>query len=274
MRSPWALNFDSPATASPIYLSWALLLYGGLFVAANALAHRAERTQALLSRAEIARSRSETLFSQAQLACLQGSVDPAFLLRGLDEMQRRYASDAAGADRLLDQLVGFLRLAIPGVRSGFSTLGTELAVARSYAQLAAELDPRHAAWQWDIDGALADLPFPPLLLLPLLDQLAAAQAGAAPLRMTAVRSASQVTLALHADVPQGWLADDLRYRLGVGLRASHGDARVAVAGAAGTPALTMILPLDKRSPRAETAQSLHADPGASPPWTSPATLTT
>ena len=36
---------------------------------------------------------------------------------------------------LLDQLVGFLRLAMPGVRSGQSTLAAELALVRSYAQL-------------------------------------------------------------------------------------------------------------------------------------------
>ena len=266
------------ANASAIYLAWGTLLYGGLFVAASALAHRAERTLALLGRAEIARSRSETLFSQAQLAGLQGSVDPSFLLRALDEMQQRYASAPAGADRLLDQLVGFLRLAMPGVRSGRSTLGAELAVTRSYAQLAHELDAQRPALHCDIDGALAELPFPPLLLLPLLDQLAAAQGGPTALTMTALRAGSQLTLALYGQAAPGWLAEDLLYRLRVGLRATHGDARVTMAEtetqAAGLPALTMMLPLAIPSPCAKTAQPLYPDPGASPPWTSQSTPTT
>ena len=191
-------------------------------------------------------------------------------------MQRRYASDSAGADRLLDQLVSFLRLAMPGVRSGQSTLGAELAVARSYAQLAHELDAQRPALHCDIDGALAELPFPPLLLLPLLDQLAAAQPGATALTMTALRGSSQLTLALYGAAAPGWLPEDLLYRLRVGLRATHADARVAVAEthAAGRPALTMMLPLEIPSTCAETAQPLHSDPGASPPWTSQPTPTT
>ena len=276
LRTPWEQSSGPRPNAQPIYLGWALLLYGGLFVAASALAHRAERTKALLGRAEIARSRSETLFSQAQLAGLQGSVDPTFLLRALDEMQRRYASDSAGADRLLDQLVAFLRLAMPGVRSGHSTLGAELAVARSYAQLAAELDPQRAGWHGDIDATLAELPFPPLLLLPLLDQLAAAQPGATALTMTALRGSSQLTLALYGAAAPGWLSEDLLYRLRVGLRATHCDARVAVAEthAAGRPALTMMLPLESPSTCGNTAQPLHPDPGVKPSWTSQSTPTT
>lgn len=275
LRTPWDQSPGPRANANPIYLGWALLLYGGLFVAASALAHRADRTRVLLGRAEVARSRSETLFSQAQLVGLQGSVDPIFLLRALDEMQRRYASDSAGADRLLDQLVSFLRLAMPGVRSGQSTLGAELAVARSYAQLAAELDPRRAGVHFDIDSVLASLPFPPLLL-PLLDQLAAAQPGPTPLMMKALHGSSQVTLALFGAAAPGWLAEDLQYRLRVGLRATHGDARLAVAEtcAAGLPALTMWLPFEIPFPCADRAQPLHHDPGASPSWTSQPTPTT
>lgn len=241
-------------TASDVYLAWGQLLYGGLFVAGCTLAFRTERTRAMLGRAEIARSRSETLFSQAQLAGLQGSVDPAFLLRALDEMRSRYASDAAGADRLLDQLVGLLRLAMPGVRSGHSTLGAELAVARSWAQLGAELDPHRAGWHCEIDGALVDLPFPPLLLPSLLEQLAASTAGAMPVSLMVTRGASQVTLALHGTAQPGWLADELLHRLHVGLYATHGNAAYVVltspaaAGAADAAVLTLTLPLESPSP--------------------------
>ncbi len=275
LRVPWPPDLSSPTelalVANPVYLSWALCLYGGLFVCANALAHRAERKAALLSRAEIARGRSEALFSEAELAALQGSVDPAFLLRALDGLQRRYAAHAAGAERLLDHLVSFLRLAMPAVRSGQSTLGAELALARAYFQLAAELEAQHVAWRCDIDAALADLPFPPLLILPVLDQLAAAVAGRSPITLNVVAQASQVTLVLHGDVQPGWLAEDLRYRLGVGLRAIHSQARVAQANSADAPALTMTLPLEPFSSRADAAPSFHPQPGASPPWTFPPT---
>lgn len=231
---------------SPVYLTWGQFLYAALFMGAGALAHRAERTRQRLAQAEIARSRSEALYSQAQLASLEGSLDPAFLLRVLDQMKARYASDAAGADRLLDQLVTFLRLAMPGVRSGQSTLAAELAVVRSYAQLWGELDPGRARWRCNIDASLADLSFPPLLLLPVLDQLAIGQPGRAPLSMSATTEASRVTLSLHGRARTGWLADDLLHRLRVGLHAAHGHGASVVLGAAdagGQAALTLSLPL-------------------------------
>ena len=276
----------STANAHPVYLAWGTLLYGTLFVAATSLAHRAERTRERLAQAEIARSDSEKLFNEAELAGAQGSVDPALLLRAVAEMERRYRSDAAGADRLLDQLVGFLRLAMPGVRSGKSTLGAELAVARSCAALGAELDPQRGAWRCEIDDSLAPLAFPPLLLLPLLDQLAAAQPGPLPHTLTVVRGESQILLTLHAKVAPGWLADDLLHRLRVGLRAAHPDARVLVAvpRATGAAALTMTFPFDALRQDVGTAQpipplSLPSQPtpppdaGARSPWTSQHTRT-
>lgn len=253
LKSPWTPDPSSiRAIASEVYLAWGLLLYGGLFVGGSALAHRAARTQALLWRAEVARSRSEGLFNRVQLASLQGSVDPAFLLRVMDEMQRRYVDDPEGADRLLDHLVGFLRSAMPAVRSGRSTVGAELLVARSYLQLNAELDPARTGWHCDIDGAPADVPFPPLLLLPLLDQLAAAPSRAGPVGIKAVADESQLTFTLHGDVPPGWLADDLLYRLQVGLRALHDGARVAVSdpGSADAQVLSITLALDSPPPDA------------------------
>jgi hypothetical protein len=269
---PW---FSGQVSAT--YLAWRNLVYGGLFVGACALAYRAERARTLLGRAEVARSRSQALFSQAQLAGLQGSVDSVFLLRVLGEMQRRYGTDPASADRLLDQLVGFLRMAMPGVRSGQSTLGAEVALVRSYARLANELDPGRARWQGDIDPLLADLPFPLLLLLPLFDQLDAGSQPPAAIALTAVRDPSQVIVALHGAARPGWLADDLLHRLRVGLKATHGGAAGALLAPAadpGAPALRITLPLIPPSPRAALALLPTPQPKGASTWMSPIPTTT
>jgi hypothetical protein len=255
---------ESRLRTSVVYLGWGLLIYGGLFVCAIALAHRAERTQALLGRSEIARIRSETLFSRAQ-AC----VDPAFLLRVLDEMQQRYAVDVASADRLLDRLVAFLRLAMPGVRSGHSTLGAEVLAARSYARLVAELDPGRGAWHCDIDSVLTDMSFPPLLLLPLLDRLGAQQPAGLPLRMKAKSGSSQATLTLHGRAGPGWLGDDLLYRLRVGLRTVHAGASVAVAEPGAADALTIVLPLGSSLSNGSAGSDSHFNDAGEPSWTRP-----
>jgi hypothetical protein len=264
-QSPFAASEDTA-----IFLGWSHLVYGGLFVGAGAVAHRSEQTRSLLARAEIARSRSQALFSQAQFGGLQGSVDPAFLLRVLEGMQSRYRTDAARAERLLDQLVGFLRLAMPGVRSGQSTLGAELALARSHARLANELEPRNTRWHCDIDASLADLPFPPLLLLPLLEQSSAGASGAAGIALTATRAPTQVVLALQGAVRPGWLAGDLLHRLQVGLRATHGQVVGVVLSPVrepGAPALTMTLPLPEPSPHAAPARPSTPPPQGASTWT-------
>jgi hypothetical protein len=219
----WVYTTYPTLSASSWYLGWGLMLYSAMFVGASALAFRADRTRGLLAQAEIARGRSETLFAEAQLSGLQGIVDPVFVLRALGEMQRRYATEPAGADRLLDQLVAFLRLAMPAVRSGRSTLGAELALAHSSINLCKTLEPKRAEWVCDIDPALDHLPFPPLLLLPLLDALSAGALGhGAALRLTAQREGANARLALHGAAAPGWLPGTLLHRLRVGLQALHG----------------------------------------------------
>jgi hypothetical protein len=226
-----------------------------------------------VARAELARNRSETAFNQAQLSASQGLVSPTFLVRVLDEMQRCYASDATRAERLLDRLVGFLRLAMPGVRSGRSTLGAELAVVRSYSQLAAELDPRRTEWRCEVDASLADMPFPALLLLPLLDRFAADQPSPAQIRFVGAREASHATLALYGVLPPDWPADDLLYRLRVALQAIHPDAGVNECAAKDGAALIITLPFDDLSRRATTAPLSSPSQGESS-WTSLAPTTT
>jgi hypothetical protein len=249
-----------PIQASAWYLGWVSMLYGALFVGAHALAFRADRTRGLLAQAEVARGRSETLFAQAELAGLHGLVDPAFVLRVLGEIQRRYAADAAQADSLLDQLVAFLRLAMPAVRSGRSTLGAELALSRSYMSLCAAVEPLHADWACEVDGALDDVPFPPLLLLAVIDALAMPATRA--LRITARSDDTLVELSLHGAAPGSRVPDAMLHRLRVGLHALHGPA--AHVGASADAVLTIGFP------RADQAHRSHPQPpGGPPPWTHP-----
>ncbi len=226
------------------YGAWGCLFYGGLFMLVLVLVMRAERTRSLLGHAEIARSQTETVLSQAQLQALRGQVDPDLLLRVMAEVQRRYAQDPAAAEGLLDQLVGFLRGAMPGVRSGRSTLAAELALVQSYVQLRAELDPQRARWQICINAPLPELPFPPLLLLPVLDRLSG--------RGLSVRRETQrIRLSIDGPVEAGWLPAELAYRLRVGLRAQYGEAwtlDLSEAGASGAPALMLELPIEALAP--------------------------
>jgi hypothetical protein len=240
-----------PSDTTYMYTFWSSFTNGGVFLAGYCLSARSERTRGLLMRAEIARQQSEAVLSAAQLQALQGQVDPAFLIRALVEVERRYSLDPAGADRVLDALVSFLRTAMPAVRSGASTLAAEVALATDYARVCSELEQREPAWCIEVEGSLPDLHFPPLLLLPVLDQLAK-RAGSKcrpELRVNQNPEQCCLTLQTSGTCTPGWLPPDLLYRFQVGLRAIFGnDWTLAVGNSPTSPAFVLTLPLKRPAP--------------------------
>jgi hypothetical protein len=234
---------------------WHNLVVGILFVAAFRLNGDSERGRRLFAAAEIARQESDAWLAAERIRALRGHVDPALLLRVMVEVERRYARDAEGSQRLLDALVGMLRAAMPGVRSGASTLDAEVLLARRYAGLRDELDPGRATWQVRCEEAPPSLPFPPLLLLPVLDQLIGHDAiaiGATEAAELHVESTNgQCTLRLtYAGTAHGpWLAADLLYRLQVGLRSTFGtDWTLDVHDRPDPGALVLTLSFPKAAP--------------------------
>ena len=253
------------AVGSYMHAFWGCLCYGGVFVAVYAMSQRGERTRTLLALAEIARQRSEAALGAAQLQALQGQVDPAFLLRVMTEVERRYAAAPATVDGLLDPLIAFLRAAMPGVRSGASTLAAELLLAMQYARLVASLGPGRGVRTIQVDGTMPDLPFPPLLLLPVLDALVAApgaEPGDAGTALRVVQHDGRCTLTLERPGLQTdaspWVPPELRYRLEVGLRTWFGDDWTLTPRASTGPALTLTLPLTMPNTEPEPATRTHA----------------
>lgn len=150
-----------------LYNLWLNLFYGRLLVGAYVLAVRAERERSLWREATIARGRAERALDEARLHTLRSQVDPQLLLDTLRRCERLYHNDAALADDLLDRLVDFLRLALPGLKSPDSTLSAELELAAAWGALHQALSGR-AGWRIDRPALLHALPFPSLVMLPLL----------------------------------------------------------------------------------------------------------
>ena len=237
----WMYSFDAagdPASAmsalfphgvDPLaafaYQTWIVLFYGGLYFVAWRLNHGAERTREILGRASVARMKSETLLGEARLQLLRGHVEPALLLRVVSTIEWRYAHAATTADRLLAKFVNFLRLAMPMVGSGNSTLAGELALARAYDELCADLEPGRT--RWTITGAAPPgLPFPALLLLPLLDEMAAASTTpfAGTIGVSGGRDSVVIAFGGATMRRADWMSADLLYRIRVALSTIHGDA--------------------------------------------------
>jgi hypothetical protein len=151
---------------------WQIAILGGLLLAACVWAERSARTRTLLAQAEIARDLAATQLGETQLQALQADIDPAFLQRMLAQVKLTYATRPADADRLLDELVAFLRAAMPAVRTGQSTLADELRLAAQVAELNNKLDDGGPLRVVEVHGTPPDdVPLPPLLLR-LIEQLA------------------------------------------------------------------------------------------------------
>jgi len=202
-----------------LYNVWITLFYGGLLMAARTFTARAEHIRSLLYSTAMARSRTEALLDAERLQALQSQIDPMLLLDSLQALERRYRVAPERAERLLEALVDFLRIAMQGLRAPVSSIDAELKLARAFAQLQRERDVR-GAWRViedpprDADRPdMASLRFPSLLMLPLL---ALGGENGRPL-LRASSSGGRTVISLRGLVTQlpAELGQTIRARLGV-----------------------------------------------------------
>jgi LytS/YehU family sensor histidine kinase len=98
------------------FQSWLLLFFGGLAAAVHASRRRRARMLAALRAAELGRASLQQRLAEARLATLQARVDPDFLFQTLARLEQSYEADPDAADRLLDELIAFLRTALAEIR--------------------------------------------------------------------------------------------------------------------------------------------------------------
>ena len=117
---------NQPVEFAPIalYNVWMMLFCGGLAAALHLSRQRHARTVAILRAAELAREASQRKLAQERLAAVRARVDPDFLFHTLTRLEQEYESNPAGAARLLEELIVFLRGAVADVRAA-SVPGTQ-----------------------------------------------------------------------------------------------------------------------------------------------------
>jgi hypothetical protein len=213
------LSSANPAVPLSIAALWFPL---GLLLAAQFQRSARERSararlEALLREQRLAQRR----FAEARLQQIQARIDPELLFEMLDHVRRLYRTDANRAERLLDELIDFLRAVLPQLHSTASTLGREVRIAASYLRLRALADDPIVALDLTLPAELAEAPFPPGLMLPLVDALRR-QNGSLGITAEPAESGCRVILAAPAAPDEAALSrlratlDDLygnRYRL-------------------------------------------------------------
>ena len=126
---------------------------------AAAAMHKAEAERHLLSKQAV----------EAELKLMQAQVEPHFLFNTLASVHYLTETDPPKATALLGHLIDYLRAALPELRARSSTLGREFALANAYLRiLEMRLAPR-LRFAIDLPPALRDHPFPPNLLISLVE---------------------------------------------------------------------------------------------------------
>ena len=100
-----------------LYHFWMVLFFGALATAVYVAKRWRVRMQAALRAAELGYATSQQRLAEAGLAALQAQVDPVYLLQTLARLEQLYESDPDAADRLLDELIAFLRGALTDIRA-------------------------------------------------------------------------------------------------------------------------------------------------------------
>jgi signal transduction histidine kinase len=157
-----------------------------------------EEAAARLSVAQAAQRETRLRLVQARLQALQARIDPHLLFEMLDSVRRAYQQDASRAERLLDELVDFLRAALPRLRNVSSSVQREARLAHAYAQLRALAGTADIDMRLEVSAAVADARFPPGVLLPLLDDALRARAGTCELLASRCHGDCEVVLTLPA----------------------------------------------------------------------------
>jgi sensor histidine kinase YesM len=126
---------------------------------AAAALHKAEAERHLLSKQAI----------EAELKLMQAQVEPHFLFNTLASVQYLTETDPRQASVLLGHLIDYLRAALPQLRARSSTLAREMSLAEAYLNiLRMRIGPR-LTFAVDLPQELRDHPFPPNLLISLVE---------------------------------------------------------------------------------------------------------
>lgn len=119
--------------------------------------------------AEVARANSRRRTLESRLQAMQARVEPQFLFNTLAQVRELYVRDPELASRMLEDLIAYLRAALPHLRESSSTLGQEVALARAYLDIMRIRLGEKLKFEIDLPEAVTGARMPPMMLLPLID---------------------------------------------------------------------------------------------------------
>ncbi|MGH8441677.1 MAG: sensor histidine kinase [Nevskiaceae bacterium] len=125
------------------------------------------RDQAL--KLDLARSELERQGLESRMRLLQAQVQPHFLFNTLANVRELVEAGSPQAPAVLDNLISYLRAAVPRLNEPVTTLGQELQLVRAYLEIMHMRMPDRLRFDLQVDDAALALRCPPLTLLTLVE---------------------------------------------------------------------------------------------------------
>jgi sensor histidine kinase YesM len=206
---------------------------------AVAALHKAEADRLLLSKQAI----------EAELKLMQAQVEPHFLFNTLASVQYLTETNPKEASALLGHLIDYLRAALPQLRASSTTLGKEVELAEAYLNVLKMRIGGRMSFVIDIPAELKAHPFPPNLLISLVENaikhgIEPAAAGGT-VTLTARRDGELVVVSV-SDTGKGIAADPASVGQGVGL-SNVRERLAALYGSRGRFTLESLMPHGARA---------------------------
>ncbi|OIO59275.1 MAG: sensor histidine kinase [Alphaproteobacteria bacterium CG_4_10_14_0_2_um_filter_63_37] len=145
------------------------LMFGVMVTLFFASLARIAEEKAKAQAAQLVQIEHERSLVQAHLKLLQAQIEPHFLFNTLANIGGLIPSDPTTARRMLDDLNRYLRVSLDRTRSRTTTLGQELEMVRAYLDIMGIRMGGRLDYRITVPETLLDLPLPPLLLQPLVE---------------------------------------------------------------------------------------------------------
>ena len=161
----------------------------------------------------------ERRLAEARMATLQAQVEPHFLFNTLALIGQLIETDPPQAARIHMHLIEYLRATLPQMRAaaGGTTLGRQVQLSRAYLAIMQARMKERLAINFDVPDYLEHAPFPPMMLLILIEN--AIKHGLEP-KIEGGRidvSAMLIDGTMHVNVRDNGVGFNLKSDEGVGL---------------------------------------------------------
>ncbi len=153
-----------------LYCLWLAITFSGLLAIAYESQMRSERINEALLKTRLDSESVERNTLESKLNVLKARVEPEFLFDVIARVESLYETNALVAERLLEDMIDFLRATLPRTSGAKSTVSHEMQLCEAFLAVESVLRNGALSVQVKTEPVAANGYFPPSVLLPLLQK--------------------------------------------------------------------------------------------------------